>query len=484
MTSEIPPISRPSETKKTAETDHKEHVDPDKFRRVLKVEEADESQQRKQRQRTKQQEEVEEEQISEKSSLPPPTAGVFSSLMTISSANTSIFDLSEGTQPTYEGSMEASDNEVEASNQPVYEPQKTTPVTKSTTQSNEITVTQEDLLKVSAKQESSSTSSDSNQKQSSSEQTLPVETKKTAATSKKKQAIAEISVKEPHAPEATKPKSAKEIATQSVIKQQDAAKSEEIQAESIAVKPKASVEKKTKDQEVEQVAKKQEAKKQEDKAVEETAVINPADTQKQIQAVSSTQNQPDVKVNQATRQTQQIAVNPLTKTDQSLLQDQKKSKDPQKDKEYAVIEGASSTFLAGSSWSIPPTQSASYARLQSDVFELFRKMVGIMTIEQTKGVSKTTITLNMPGSVFDKCQVELNHYDTAPHCFNVQLLGNEQAVNYFNANMADLAAAFQNSRFAFEVNLQRPVLLSDSKPVFKRKEEEPREEKEKDSETD
>ncbi len=105
--------------------------------------------------------------------------------------------------------------------------------------------------------------------------------------------------------------------------------------------------------------------------------------------------------------------------------------------------------------SAPP----SYSRLSSQVYELFERLVGLITIQQLSGNSKTTVTLNMPDSVFHNSEIVLEKFSTAPHTFNVQLLGSPQAVALFEANMNDLVAAFQDTKRAFEINIQRPYLL-------------------------
>ncbi|MCH9612767.1 MAG: hypothetical protein S4CHLAM102_12640 [Chlamydiia bacterium] len=100
----------------------------------------------------------------------------------------------------------------------------------------------------------------------------------------------------------------------------------------------------------------------------------------------------------------------------------------------------------------------SYTHLHPQVFDLFQRMVGVMMVEQHKGVSTTTITLKMPGSVFNDCKVKIEHFDTAPHQFNVQLIGSAAANNTFMTNMKTLETAFRQGNYGFEVNLLRPVL--------------------------
>lgn len=119
---------------------------------------------------------------------------------------------------------------------------------------------------------------------------------------------------------------------------------------------------------------------------------------------------------------------------------------------------------------IERTPAPSYTSLNSEMFDLFERLIGLMTIEQTKGVSTTTVTLNMPGSVFNGCQIVLEHYSTAPHAFNLELRGNPEAVQFFNDNLSDLSAAFQGSRLAFTINLRTPSLLEEHRPLIRRKE--------------
>ena len=117
----------------------------------------------------------------------------------------------------------------------------------------------------------------------------------------------------------------------------------------------------------------------------------------------------------------------------------------------------------------PPTEAAAYSKLQPEVFDLFERLVGLMTIELHTGKTTTTVTLNMPESIFNKSKIIIDHFDTAPHAFNLQLQGSDQAVNMFSENMAALAAAFEGSKLAYQVNIRRPELLPTEKHLFKRK---------------
>jgi len=119
---------------------------------------------------------------------------------------------------------------------------------------------------------------------------------------------------------------------------------------------------------------------------------------------------------------------------------------------------------------IPPGDVPAYSKLSPEAYELFAKMAGTILIQQYSGITTTTITLNMedPESIFNGAQVIFDHYSTAPNSYNLQLVGSAQAVNAFNANMADLVAAFKQSKNAFEVNILSPSLTG-KKPLIRRK---------------
>lgn len=101
--------------------------------------------------------------------------------------------------------------------------------------------------------------------------------------------------------------------------------------------------------------------------------------------------------------------------------------------------------------------AAPFAHLPAAVAALFERMVGVMTVmtNNTKGVTQTTINLDTPkfaNSVFFGAQIIISEYSTAPKAFNIQLLGNQQAVNLFTNNAQELVAAFQAGNYTFKVN--------------------------------
>jgi hypothetical protein len=107
---------------------------------------------------------------------------------------------------------------------------------------------------------------------------------------------------------------------------------------------------------------------------------------------------------------------------------------------------------------VPALKMSPFANIPKDVFELFEKMVGMMQVSKDNGKSITTVKLNMPGSTFDKCELILEHYDTAPSNYNVQFLGNPDAVNRFTQNLAGLDGVIKNSKLNFSINLLPPKL--------------------------
>ena len=107
---------------------------------------------------------------------------------------------------------------------------------------------------------------------------------------------------------------------------------------------------------------------------------------------------------------------------------------------------------------IEPAAKPAFSGLSTQVFELFERMVGLITIANYSGKEVTTVKLSMPGSMFNGCEVRLERFSTAPNSFNLQLLGNPDAIQAFGKNIDDLAAAFKKSDLDFTVNIKNPEL--------------------------
>ncbi len=446
MTQEITPVSGVPEPRKPVVIQEKAQVtDPEKFKKILKVDESDESKERNRRNRARQEEEVEEEGEIEKTSTPPSDPKAFGSLLSTSSESSSIFDVEGGKTLSYASSAPM-EEAAETDPFSLYSSSKTPDASKPSPSFNmendrsSITISMDDTKKVSSKGGASSSS----------------DSQKEAGNTP----LPEIVIKAPKKTKKAPPTAPPEASLEPTPSKKETKK---IQTEELASKQK--------EEEVREVSNKEDVKQKGQKEVQETASPLPIETPKEIQSGKKSDATPIVAETHTVDSSDEVLIQAPQKGEEPLMQQHKK----QKEEEYRgapLVEGASSSLMQNSSLGISAAQAPAYTRLPSETFELFQKMVGLMTIEQTKGISKTTVTLNMPGSVFDKCQIQIDHYDTAPHSFNVQLFGNAQAVAHFNTNLNDLAAAFQQSRLPFEVNLQRPSLLSDSdkdKHLIKRK---------------
>jgi hypothetical protein len=168
------------------------------------------------------------------------------------------------------------------------------------------------------------------------------------------------------------------------------------------------------------------------------------------------------------------------KTDTGSSHDHPKKQDKDNVADDALAAGQIPTPLV--SFSPPPTEPLpAYTKLPSEVYELFERMVGSITVEHGKASTTTTITLAMKGSIFDGTQIILDRQSSSMNTFNIQIATNPQAQDLVNANLEDLVAAFQGSKLAFDVNIRKPVLL-EKYHDFQRKES-PQKEKEKEQES-
>lgn len=108
-----------------------------------------------------------------------------------------------------------------------------------------------------------------------------------------------------------------------------------------------------------------------------------------------------------------------------------------------------------SSAPLTPTAPPTYANLHPQVMELFEKMVGVLTIMQTTGEKTTSLQLNSPqyaSSLFYGTQIIIREYAPAPGSYNIELLGNPQAVALFTENLPNLQKSFQEGNYPFHVN--------------------------------
>lgn len=124
---------------------------------------------------------------------------------------------------------------------------------------------------------------------------------------------------------------------------------------------------------------------------------------------------------------------------------------------------------------IAPASSISPRSIMSlppDFFELFEKLVGVMTIQQnSSGITDITVVMHRPGSPLDKSEVLLQFFDTNPRSCNVELRGSPEAVHYFQKYHQEFVANFRESTLSLQLNIRKPSLLQDKKITRKKRDE-------------
>lgn len=113
----------------------------------------------------------------------------------------------------------------------------------------------------------------------------------------------------------------------------------------------------------------------------------------------------------------------------------------------------------------------SYASLTPEIFALFERLIGSMSVMHTSGITETTIELNSSEfSTLAGAKIVITEHNTAPKVFNIEFLGTAQTVALFDKSISDLMAAFKNGKYAFQVNRLETSLLKSHRPLFHRKE--------------
>lgn len=107
---------------------------------------------------------------------------------------------------------------------------------------------------------------------------------------------------------------------------------------------------------------------------------------------------------------------------------------------------------------------AGISELIPEMTELVETMTHFIKIESENGVSTTTVFVEIEGSVFDGSQIIINHYDTAPHSFNLELSGTPEAIELYTANLAALRHSLHSheSLKSFQIELLHPTLSEKS----------------------
>lgn len=98
--------------------------------------------------------------------------------------------------------------------------------------------------------------------------------------------------------------------------------------------------------------------------------------------------------------------------------------------------------------------------LSLEMTSLVEEMADYIKIESENGVSKTTVKVGMPGTALEGSTIELDHYDTAPHSFNLQLSGTPEAQELFQAHIGTLQISLNahEALKGFQIHVLQPVL--------------------------
>ncbi len=111
--------------------------------------------------------------------------------------------------------------------------------------------------------------------------------------------------------------------------------------------------------------------------------------------------------------------------------------------------------------------------LSLEMRALLDKMADYVQLESHNGVSTTTVSVEMKEglSCFNGSEIRIEHYDTAPHAFNIQLTGNTEAVEIFAQHLASLQVALQQRLEHFHIQLLPPILSEKMQPFESYKKE-------------
>ena len=140
-------------------------------------------------------------------------------------------------------------------------------------------------------------------------------------------------------------------------------------------------------------------------------------------------------------------------------QNDKKSKEEKKKKNpdpQNPIQGQTVSYQE-----IPIIELSSFSTdLSVQMQELLEKMVDKIYLESENGISTTTVTIvaEDPLSLFNGSEIVIEHYDTAPHSFNIQLSGTMQAINEFALHLPTLQTQLTERLANFQIQLLPPIL--------------------------
>lgn len=103
----------------------------------------------------------------------------------------------------------------------------------------------------------------------------------------------------------------------------------------------------------------------------------------------------------------------------------------------------------------PAPVTSPFANLPPQIQAIFEKMVGVMTVMDAGGIKETTINLTASQyekSIFYGTQIVLTEFSTAPKEFNIEMIGNQRAMDLVGTNSNELVAAFAAGNYNFKVH--------------------------------
>ena len=425
---DVPRIEGTPDPRRTANANSDDEIDPEKFKKIMKVDESDESQKRNKKNKAEEDEDVDEEDETNESKSAAPG---FSALMDDSETRDSLFNS--------QGAPQVGSSDDDAPTGPPG-PSPFSMMSNRQDGSPQVPNSPSGLL-LSPSSNAPTIDSSSDKQESTSDQRSQV--KKMQKNAKKQLTKAIKIAKEAPPKLAEKTKKEKEVtakAPMDMTKQKD---------DSEVIKPS-----------------------KEKVAPADVPVKSEQEREKKVSETASL-FEPEKKRSETNAPATDLELIDLDKKRQKQLESQLKTGKDESDKDKD--EKDEDQLQLAQDLEAPPidgTQAAqveapSYSKLSSKVYDLYERLVGLITVQQFSGLSKTTVKLHMPGSVFNKAEIIIQKSSSSP-TLNVQLFGSPQAVETFNANMADLVAAFQDNKRAVEVNISRPYLLKEYRHSVKK----------------
>ena len=418
------------------DTDDKDAIDPEKFQKALKVEKSEEIDKREKRNRPKQQEELGSEEEDVGASIPVPV-GLFKQYMQEDKKTSSVFDASEGTR----AHLVSESNSLNSA--------------PNTTFFGNVEEGQTSNISVGTTENSSSAPSESNEPVFTDEpppSTDNSNSQLTLANSSQNPALPSFNDNEQPSTIAPSNDNSTNPTSSTTTPPNDETQSNQPPSVKKARGKKAPLVEKKAEKNTEQIAapivkesKKQPPATQAKANAEKNANVLLESTEKKKEDQPTTELKNDKKDEPL----------PASK-EMGDSQKDSEHKDSNSNKEESVIAPISVPLVAPAG--ITALEMSPFSNMPKDVFELFEKMAGMMTVQKDNGKSVTTITLNMPNSVFNKAELVLEHYDTAPHSFNVQLFGSPEAIERFAKNMKGLNNSIKETKLNFSINLLPPKL--------------------------